>query len=1057
MKNRYSNSTFVCLLMLGPAAAHAAVYSWSAYRSTVLGEAWQPGDAVTIDGDIVYYYDEVDPTAPVDANIGALTIQGGGSFFCNHPDRYSEADDVRQLQVESILVTGTGSTFGCGSDPGAIPAGQEFNGSFTVNFRESEDCRVSASAALNPMCQGLHVMDDGNLYLFGNKGHNTWTHIVENNIPIADAFADNRIVVANADGWNVGDDITIAASELDADVFNPAAAQHFKITNKTANVLTLDADLTRKVLGDTYLYDNANNLLAYNYGEKSGGVFVAGSLGQRYQVKLAGKTDQDGNSLFERITAKHGAPITTLDERTEIANTSRNIRFIGDQTLAIKNAKLGLHMMFMGSPGDIHVDGIEIINGGRHGQLGRYPFHWHWAFDAAGDFIRNASIHDNFNRCITVHRTQNVVVEKNVCVNTIGHAYFLEDGDETGNFFIDNISILTTPPAAGSELLASDNIFKSSTGRITGPAAYWISNPDNIFIGNAAAASGSGYWFSFKDATHSVAGTRAAMDTAFSVFSGNSSHHTIDGVILDGPPNGPCANNPRNACSNAGQDETNRSGDHQISPLNPESNRYAPAGSVGMIVMDDVRSYKSTEFALWIAGNRLIDATHMILADSRVEAGLVFSQYLSNSLLVGSSPALSTTEYSVLTANGQQIAGILLYDGPSRFAKLHFADFDDITRPKVPFRLFGAASQRSQQFASDISFSNNNASMLDFAHDISFKPKRRENWSTGLYVTDKSFGDYSFPDYSIRPDEATAFDAISTFFSTNAMANDCLNAAEWLANTGRKITNASVCPGYFGAWHFNGTLDATFKRITYNADYPDVLFDHVNSVFGWGPVGNFSFPNALIKANNSGKNPQETDDLTYEIAFKNPADYASNRLYDVAPYLLRENDWSPWLVFVPQPLQSCVSIVSANTNLLVDQPDTSDRKLRIRSRMTVADTARDADARYGLFLYADYDYAVPILCGPDTNEDGVLDSDSEDDDGDGVPDISDAFPLDPAEWLDTDSDGIGNNADWDDDNDNVPDSVDAAPLNAADRSEIILSLDAVYKGMLLRQNTRGNK
>ena len=45
-----------------------------------------------------------------------------------------------------------------------------------------------------------------------------------------------------------------------------------------------------------------------------------------------------------------------------------------------------------------------------------------------------------------------------------------------------------------------------------------------------------------------------------------------------------------------------------------------------------------------------------------------------------------------------------------------------------------------------------------------------------------------------------------------------------------------------------------------------------------------------------------------------------------------------------------------------------------------------------------------------------------DDDGDGVIDSEDAFPLDNTETTDTDSDGIGNNADTDDDGDGVIDS-----------------------------------
>ncbi len=53
-----------------------------------------------------------------------------------------------------------------------------------------------------------------------------------------------------------------------------------------------------------------------------------------------------------------------------------------------------------------------------------------------------------------------------------------------------------------------------------------------------------------------------------------------------------------------------------------------------------------------------------------------------------------------------------------------------------------------------------------------------------------------------------------------------------------------------------------------------------------------------------------------------------------------------------------------------------------------------------------------------------------DDDNDGVPDLSDALPLDPAESVDTDSDGTGNNADIDDDNDGVLDGADNCSLAA---------------------------
>ncbi|MDC1329070.1 thrombospondin type 3 repeat-containing protein, partial [Pseudomonadales bacterium] len=64
----------------------------------------------------------------------------------------------------------------------------------------------------------------------------------------------------------------------------------------------------------------------------------------------------------------------------------------------------------------------------------------------------------------------------------------------------------------------------------------------------------------------------------------------------------------------------------------------------------------------------------------------------------------------------------------------------------------------------------------------------------------------------------------------------------------------------------------------------------------------------------------------------------------------------------------------------------------------------------------------------DTDKDGVGNVCDSDDDGDSVPDASDAFPLDATETVDTDSDGTGNNSDTDDDGDGVPDTADGYAL-----------------------------
>jgi predicted nucleic acid-binding Zn-ribbon protein len=83
----------------------------------------------------------------------------------------------------------------------------------------------------------------------------------------------------------------------------------------------------------------------------------------------------------------------------------------------------------------------------------------------------------------------------------------------------------------------------------------------------------------------------------------------------------------------------------------------------------------------------------------------------------------------------------------------------------------------------------------------------------------------------------------------------------------------------------------------------------------------------------------------------------------------------------------------------------------------------------GTGAISDMSEVVSLISDVDSDTDGLGDGVDPDDDNDGVPDFSDAFPLDANEWLDSDLDGKGNTADTDDDNDGVIDTLDAEPLN----------------------------
>ena len=89
------------------------------------------------------------------------------------------------------------------------------------------------------------------------------------------------------------------------------------------------------------------------------------------------------------------------------------------------------------------------------------------------------------------------------------------------------------------------------------------------------------------------------------------------------------------------------------------------------------------------------------------------------------------------------------------------------------------------------------------------------------------------------------------------------------------------------------------------------------------------------------------------------------------------------------------------------------------------DTDDDGDG----VLDVDDDFPLDGNEDTDTDGDGTGDNADTDDDGDGVLDVDDDLPLDDTEDTDTDSDGVGDNADTDDDGDGVDDTEDDFPLD----------------------------
>jgi hypothetical protein len=83
---------------------------------------------------------------------------------------------------------------------------------------------------------------------------------------------------------------------------------------------------------------------------------------------------------------------------------------------------------------------------------------------------------------MAVHDTDGLIIKDCIGYNGVGHGFFLEDGDETGNVFAHNLGVLVKV----GTLRSSDQ----------SPAVFWTSNPYNRWIQNYAVASeGDGFGF----------------------------------------------------------------------------------------------------------------------------------------------------------------------------------------------------------------------------------------------------------------------------------------------------------------------------------------------------------------------------------------------------------------------------------------------------------------------------------------------------------------------------------------------------------------------------------
>lgn len=385
-------------------------------------------------------------------------------------------------------------------------------------------------------------------------------------------------------GWRVGERIVIASTD-----FDPMQAQEGMITAVAGVTVTIDKPLTKAHYGVT---------------QSLGGV--------------------------------------QLDERAEVALLSHNITVRSDS--ASTAGGFGGHLIIVRGA-TARIEGVEFYLMGQKKVVGRYPVHWHMAASVAGQYIRGSSVWKSFNRCITVHGTNDAVVQQNVCYDHLGHGFFLEDGAETGNTLKENLGLVTRRPVNGEEILASDKR----------PATYWITNPDNTFTGNVAAGSQSiGFWVALPEQPTGLStGTMLfPRRTPLREFSGNVSHSSFDtGLNVDDGPK---------------PDGTTETTNYRARQTPADAN-----SATVTTVFKNFTAWKHRGRGVWLRGTQhLLDGA--LLADNAIGATFASSEsFLVNSVVIGQSANSGGTQLS----STARILGYEFYDGRVGATAVKFINF----------------------------------------------------------------------------------------------------------------------------------------------------------------------------------------------------------------------------------------------------------------------------------------------------------------------------------------------------------------------------------------------
>jgi hypothetical protein len=354
-----------------------------------------------------------------------ITIDSGATLC--FPDQTSTMD-IGTILVKGLLQIGQ-KTHPIGTtDPNTL---------VTLDFVGKRPCEAGTTCA--GFSKGIQVQASGSLEIYGLKGVPpnglNWTYLSQPAGPPEDYGQGKGVKVPvasdGADTLRLADDVTQGSGRWQTGDWIAVGGTSFSpFDTEIVRILSITSKPPDNPTGSDIIIRAEMRLKHYHFGSAA---------------PEPAATYPSSASYSDGAAQNYG-----VDERAPVALLTRNIKL--SATIAgtdPANLHWGGEMRFLASAGpppkpfaEVSVQGVELAKFGKD-QLGSYPIHFHEDGDIskAITLIDSNSIHHSYNKCVTVHSTQNLKISNTVCVRAVGHLFYEEIGDEKNITFANNLGI----------------------------------------------------------------------------------------------------------------------------------------------------------------------------------------------------------------------------------------------------------------------------------------------------------------------------------------------------------------------------------------------------------------------------------------------------------------------------------------------------------------------------------------------------------------------------------------------------------------------------------------